>query len=151
MSWSGSPTLGRFITVHTSVGVTRMKQSPLLWEAATGSTSRVWQNRRPFTCTLKGLSLVRFHNCKSSVPDLHLDWIMIWVSRPESGCRHRQLDGSTVESKKAQKAVYRIRNTLMRIRIPLVSLTRIRILCHFDADLDPSFQINAQNLEKVLK
>ncbi len=27
--------------IYTSVGVTRMKQSPLLSEAATGSTSRV--------------------------------------------------------------------------------------------------------------
>jgi hypothetical protein len=42
---------------------------------------------------------------------------------------------------------------LMRIRsrIPLVPLLWIRILSfNFDADPDPSFQIKAQNLEKVL-
>jgi hypothetical protein len=51
--------------------------------------------------------------------------------------------------------VFRIRITLMliqmRIRILLVTLKRIRILPHSDADPDPGFQLKAQNLEKELK
>jgi hypothetical protein len=44
------------------------------------------------------------------------------------------------------EAVLRIRITLMRIRILLVSMMRVHPACHFYADPDPSFQIQAQNL-----